>query len=50
MTLGGAIEQVDGWFFSVGREKCDGQWMVKHEHHSLRMPDERFIDDTTRAK
>jgi ketosteroid isomerase-like protein len=35
---------------TVGFEKLDGKWAVKHEHHSLRTTDERFIDDEPRAQ
>lgn len=33
---------------TMGLEKLNGQWTVKHEHHSLPTKDERFIDDKSR--
>lgn len=34
---------------TVGLEKLDGKWLIKHEHHSLATQDDRFIDDHNRA-
>lgn len=34
---------------TVGLEKRDGKWVIKHEHHSLATQDDRFIDDHKRA-
>lgn len=33
---------------TVCLEKLDGQWVIKHEHHSLATQDDRFIDDHQR--
>lgn len=34
---------------TVCLEKLDGQWVIKHEHHSLATQDDRFIGDHQRA-